>query len=210
MSKKRLKIIGLILLILLAIGLYVGSWHQKVLLSEKGLKESVATMGSVIDYRQEMLKEVVDILMQDASADANLKQLSVYLASVKPSFPYMRALEDVKVQEALTLREQQLTQTVKDLLKYSHSKPFIWKNANYRMKVRQLYYITLQLYNAQRRVNKESEYFNNKITGIVQGSLNKIFFNYRPVIPLGEIVGRDIGESHQYTLMPVARNKPKH
>lgn len=206
MTQKRLKFYGIIGCIILALMLGVGSWHQKVTITENKLLLGLKTIGPAVERRHLAVQNLVAHLQKDEPDNQQLHAIANYVDALeKASFSYDQLLVDNQINQAFIAQEREVTKLIEDLLSYGASKDSLRRNLPYYRQARNTYYVSLQVYNVQNMLNEEVMYFNRQITGIFKGTLNKIFFQYRVRLKLEGMVSKEIEKYQRYTVMPSAK-----
>lgn len=207
MTQKRLKLYGIIGCIILALVLSVGSWHQKVVITENKLSLGLKTIGPAVERRHQAIHTLVTHLQKDAPDNSQLQGIADYLNALdkEAAFSYDKLLIDQATNRAFVEQEQKVSKLVGDLLKYGASKESLRRNLPYYRQARHTYYVSLQVYNVQNMLNEEVTYFNKQISGVFKGLLNKVFFQYREHLKLENMVSKEIQEYQRYTVIPSAK-----
>ncbi|MCS5707552.1 hypothetical protein CC99x_001395 [Candidatus Berkiella cookevillensis] len=206
MTQKRWKLYGIIGCIILALMLGVGSWHQKVTITENKLSLGLKTIGPAVERRHLAIQNLVAHLQKDEPDNQQLQAIANYMDALeKAPFSYDKLLVDSATNQAFVAQEQEVTKLVEDLLTYGASKESLRRNLPYYRQARNTYYVSLQVYNVQNTLNEEVMYFNRQITGVFKGTLNKIFFQYRVRLKLEDMVSKAIEKYQRYTVMPSAK-----
>lgn len=206
MTQKRLKLYGIIGCIILALMLSVGSWHQKVTITENKLLLGLKTIGPAVERRHLAIQNLVAHLQKDEPDNQQLQAIVNYMNALeKAPFSYDKLLVDNETNQAFIAQEREVTKLVENILMYGASKESLRRNLPYYRQARNTYYVSLQVYNVQNMLNEEIMYFNRQITGIFKSTLNKIFFQHRVRLKLENIVSKEIEKYQQYTVIPSAK-----
>lgn len=200
MTKKQYKIILAVALVILGVGLWIGSWKQKIQLTERNLNAALQSMATMLDRRHQAMRDVAETYVVDAPANQQLTTLANYLHDVQLNFPQTTILTDRNVYQQMMEQEQQLTKITYELFQYGQQKTSIKDDRASYKKIKNLYYINLQLYNTQKVLNEEIAYFNAQVSGAFKGTLNQLTFRYKPKIVFGEILTQDIEQYHKVIL----------
>lgn len=205
MTKREKKIIiGVGLVILLFVSL-VGQWRSKVIITQENITKSSQSMVGYIEKRQYLLFDIVTFLLKDSSKNKQIAKLHQYLKGMRVENNFESVLLNAEAHERFFLEQQQLTTVTKDVLKYGATQRALMENPEYRKRAKRLYYVNLQIYHEQLRLNQEINYLNKKTSGFYYGFLNRVFINAEPHVPFGEIVTKDIEEDKKYLTFRMAR-----
>lgn len=207
MTKKQQNIAIAFLVIIVFTFLASYQWHYKTQKTIVALEAAETNIIQLFHRRFNTIINIVEYLSQDVGQKKQLAQMRAFLAGLSQGPSYDLMLIEPQVHELVIEREQQLTAIATEIMKYGAHNRSIVTDRTYKQLAKELFYTGIKIYNEQRILNQEIDYFNHKVAGPFGRIMNKLTFQYQPRLPLGTVITKGVEEEKKYLTLQFA-NKP--
>jgi len=186
---QKVKGTAIVFAVIVVLTLFVASWRDRVQVANKRIEASWATLSFSFNKRQEHVAEVIQYIQHKAPQEKKLLAALIQGYNQSLEVPLSsQILVDAAVNRVFVSQSLELSQLTQKAAKYSWQKTALKGDKRYNQALKNLYYTTQQLQNAQAILNQDIIFYNRGLGGLSGFVLNALF-RYPPKIKLENMIG---------------------
>ncbi len=186
---KQAKGVSIVVAVIVVLIIFVASWRDRIQVSNKRIEASWVTLSFSLEKRQEHVANVIQYIQHKAPQEKKLLAALLQGYNQSQAVPLsQQILVDAAVNQAFVSQSLALSQLTQKAVQYSWQKTALRGDRHYSQKLKNLYYTTQQIQNAQAVLNQDIVFYNRGLGGLSGFVLNTLF-RYPPKIKLDNMLG---------------------
>lgn len=185
LENKTVRAIFIVIGAVLVIYLGVGSWLNKIHVYEEKIHYTWERLSDNSIRRANMLPKFIEVIHNQAPvAQELIDPLSKFMHQVRNYHPGEAIFNIPQEANTYSIIQQELVKLLIQMEQQALKYPSLAQNQQYLLLKTQLEGLEQQIAYSTRMLNYYIERYNQNITGIPQGWLNKWFYHYRAKYPI--------------------------